>query len=305
MKLSLCICTYNRAEVLDECLDSILKRKEQYADVEVLVVNNNSSDATLQVCEKYKDQIHNFHSVTETTQGLSFARNRAFKEAKSEWVYYLDDDALVTDGLIEKIIFQTENSAFDVFGGRAIPWYKFGKPSWYKDEYGSYSLPHELLSKVDSPYFLIGVQMIFKKALLEKYKGFNTSIGMIGDSIGYGEETEIQMRMIKDGVQIFYDPSLVVEHLVPKYKMEIDWFFKSAFSLGRDSIEMKSRSSSYLSLLMIAITAFVMFWIHLVVYTPKLLKKDYYIQNWLIDVFKKIAKRIGIIYHSLLSKNPS
>ncbi|HCY45603.1 MAG TPA: capsular biosynthesis protein CpsI, partial [Flavobacteriales bacterium] len=83
--------------MLDECLDSILKRKEQYADVEVLVVNNNSSDATLQVCEKYKDHIHNFHSVTETTQGLSFARNRAFKEAKSEWVYYLDDDALVTD----------------------------------------------------------------------------------------------------------------------------------------------------------------------------------------------------------------
>ena len=163
--------------------------------------------------------------------------------------------------------------------------------------------------KLDSPYFLIGpsashihASSTFGEILGVQY--FHRSL-IAPIRSGYGEETEIQMRMIKDGVQIFYDPSLVVEHLVPKYKMEIDWFFKSAFSLGRDSIEMKSRSSSYLSLLMIAITAFVMFWIHFVVYTPKLLKKDYYIQNWLIDVFKKIAKRIGIIYHSLLSKNPT
>jgi glucosyl-dolichyl phosphate glucuronosyltransferase len=60
---------------------------------EVLVVNNNSTDDTQKVLEKYVEKHDNYKCVIEKNQGLSFARNRAYKEANGEWIAYIDDDA--------------------------------------------------------------------------------------------------------------------------------------------------------------------------------------------------------------------
>jgi glycosyltransferase involved in cell wall biosynthesis len=302
-QLSVLICTYNRADILTECLQSLTTQTTDYQKFEVIVINNNSPDHTQITAESFIGKIPNLRVLIETQQGLSYARNRAYREAQSEWVLYLDDDALAPDNLVERALWTTQHHPYKYFGGVALPWYRYPKPYWYQDKYvATNELPYQTVSPIHGNQFAIGCIMVIHKPTLEQYGGFNVKLGMIGNTIAYNEETELQHRMRADGIQIAHDPELRIQHLVAPYKMKVDWFFQSAFALGRDNVDAKNVSSHPMNLLLISLTAFGMLFIHLIIYTPRLLSKNYYIENWLIDVFKKIAKRVGTVYTALLKR---
>lgn len=303
-QLSILICTYNRADILAECLQSLTTQTADSEVFEVIVVNNNSPDHTQSTAESFVGKVPNLRVVVETQQGLSYARNRAYEEAQADWVLYLDDDALASDNLVERALFTIHHYPYKYFGGVALPWYKYPKPHWYKDKYvATNELPYKTVTPIHGNQFAIGCIMVIHKPTLAKYGGFDVKLGMIGNTIAYNEETELQHRMRADGIQIAHDPKLFIRHLVAPYKMKVDWFFQSAFALGRDNVDAKNVSLNPLNLLLISVVAFLMMLVHLVIYTPKLLSKNYYIENWLIDVFKKVAKRVGTVYTALLKKS--
>lgn len=300
-QLSILICTYNRADILEECLQSLIVQTALPATFEVLVINNNSPDRTQAVAESFIGPISNFRIVVETRQGLSYARNRGYEEAQADWVLYLDDDALASKNLVERALWTIQNHDYKMFGGVALPWYKYPKPHWYKDKYvATNELPYKIVSPIHGNQFAIGCIMVIHKATLAQYGGFDVKLGMIGNIIAYNEETELQHRMRNDGLQIAHDPELFIHHLVAPYKLDINWFFQSAFALGRDNVDAKGVNTNTFNLLLISLTAFGMMLVHLIIYTPRLLSKNYYIENWLIDVFKKVAKRVGTLYTALL-----
>ncbi len=302
-KLSILICTYNRADILAECLQSLTKQTAAPQDVEVLVINNNSTDDTQQVSEQFIGKVPNLRIVVETQQGLSYARNRGYAEARADWVLYLDDDALASENLVERAIWTIENYDYQMFGGVALPWYKYPKPAWYKDQYvATNELPYATVSKIHGNQYAIGCIMVIKKSLFEKYGGFDVRLGMTGKTIAYNEEIELQQRFRKHGIAIAHDPELIIYHLVAPYKLTVDWFFKSAFALGRDNVDAKNVNKHPLNLLLISLVAFGQMLVHLLIYTPRLLSKNYYVENWLIDVFKKVAKRVGTVYTALLRR---
>ena len=106
--VSVIIPCYNVEEYIVECLDSVYN--QTYAHIEVIVVDNNSVDNTLQLVHDYKERNHAPLTITqEKNQGLSFARNAGLEIAKGEWIQFLDaDDLLLTEkishqvGLIQK-----------------------------------------------------------------------------------------------------------------------------------------------------------------------------------------------------------
>lgn len=302
-QLSILICTYNRADILAECLQSLTTQTVDSEVFEVIVVNNNSPDHTQSTAESFIGKVPNLRVVVEMQQGLSYARNRAYEEAQSEWVLYLDDDALASENLVERALWTIHHHPYKYFGGVALPWYKYPKPHWYKDKYvATNELPYKTVTPIHGNQFAIGCIMVIHKPTLAKYGGFDVKLGMIGNTIAYNEETELQHRMRADGIQIAHDPELFIQHLVAPYKMKVDWFFQSAFALGRDNVDAKKVSLSPSNLLLISAVAFVMMLVHVIIYTPKLLSKNYYIENWLIDVFKKVAKRVGTVYTALLKR---
>lgn len=301
MIVSIIICTYKRSDLLAHCLEALSQQNIPSSQFEVLVVDNNSPDDTQAVAAKYAARFEHYKVVLESNQGLSYARNRGYQEAKGDWVVYLDDDAKARPNFVERALWVIEQGKYPCFGGIDVPWYKDGRPHWFKDEYVSSRLDYKTLSRVKEGWFITGFAMVFKKSILETFEGFSTALGMTGDKIAYGEETELQLRLREKGIAIGYDPELIVDHYVHPYKTKVDWFFKAYFALGRDLIEMKKRSTSTWYLILTFLTACGLLLVHLCIYTPKLwFKKDYYIQNWLIDVFKKMAKRIAYIYYALL-----
>jgi glucosyl-dolichyl phosphate glucuronosyltransferase len=304
-KVSVVVCTYNRAGILKHCLHSLVEQDAAKNIFEVIVVDNNSNDNTAKVAQIFVENNINFRVLYEKEQGLSHARNRGLKEARTNHVAYLDDDAKALRNYINRMIWVIDNFDFDAFGGRYVPWYLVPRPKWFLDGYGSngYKLEKIGILKDD---FIDGGVSVFKKKALESLGGFSTDLGMRGGKISYGEETNLQIKMRKIGLKIGFDPDLVVEHLVDKYKYHFYWFLKSAYANGRDSWAIFELMPTWFIVFRRAVSLGYDLFVNLIKHTPKLPHHNYFIQNWCIDTIVPVVNIIGSLVSAiklLLNRN--
>lgn len=126
--------TFNRAEFLSECLESILT--QSIKPQQIIVVNDGSTDNTLDVLQPYAKHIELF---TQENQGVSAARNKALQHVKTKWVAFLDsddvwlphrlklfaedldDDVLIFDAHVSDIILTGEGYSESWFGLKKLP----------------------------------------------------------------------------------------------------------------------------------------------------------------------------------------
>jgi glycosyltransferase involved in cell wall biosynthesis len=90
--VSIIIPAYNAEKTLARAIDSVLA--QTYSAVEILVVNDGSTDGTRQVCEAYRGKIR---YIEQENKGVSAARNLGIREAKGEYIAFLDADDEYTD----------------------------------------------------------------------------------------------------------------------------------------------------------------------------------------------------------------
>jgi len=76
LKLSVVVCTYNRAQLLTEALDSVCNQTLDKSRYEIIVVDNNSADGTRELVGEFCRRFSNVRYCFEPQQGLSYARNR-------------------------------------------------------------------------------------------------------------------------------------------------------------------------------------------------------------------------------------
>ncbi len=121
MKISVAIITRNRGNVLVNSLASLTK--QVIRPYEVLVVDNDSHDATKEVVDYFKKKLP-VRYVKEKKVGIPYARNRAIKEAKGDILVFIDDDVTVDENwLIEVIKAHTKYKS-----AIAIQGYSIGMP---------------------------------------------------------------------------------------------------------------------------------------------------------------------------------
>jgi glucosyl-dolichyl phosphate glucuronosyltransferase len=296
--ISVVVCTYNRANILKYTLQALANQTVAKNLYEVVVINNNSTDHTEEIAKEFIKKYDNYQIIQEREQGISHARNRGIKEAKADYIAYLDDDVRPLENYVERMIWIINNYDFDVFGGRYVPWYLYGKPRWFNDEYACTGHDFEEVRELKAG-FLVGGVMVFKKKALEAFEGFSTDMGPKAERFSYGEDTNLQVRMRKKGLKIGFDPDLVVGHLVAQYKVSIFWFFKSSYINGRDAwntFEIKPSLSKIYK-------GFISIWYYLgkniLNCTPKLIRNDYYIQNWCIEVIIPFLYQMGSILSAI------
>lgn len=232
--ISVVLCTYNRCDLMTAALRSVCEQSFSPSRYEVLVVDNNSSDATKQCVLALTHQFPHVRYLFENRQGLSHARNAGFRAAQGLYVAYADDDATVPKDWLCVAQDIIEQIAPAMFGGPYHPFYIGSKPQWYHDKYGSYDLG-VVAKELARDEYLCGTNMFFRRTLLERLEGFSTEVGMMGDRLGYGEETVIQRRITREypNEVVYYDPRLIVSHLVRPEKMNIFWCAKQMFVSGR------------------------------------------------------------------------
>lgn len=232
---SVVVCTYNREDLLADCLQSLACQTFNPAQYEVIVVDNNSSDNTPKVAADFMAGKANFRLLTEPEQGLSHARNKGLAEARGEYVAFIDDDARAPKDWLETAARIVADHSPAIFGGPALPIFGCETPVWYKESYGIRGDMGE--TGFIKEGFIVGTNIFFRMELLEEYGGFDPDLGMKGDSIGYHEETALVFRAFAEGKKVYYAKELAVKDRVPDYKLSLAYYLYFVYKVGYDGVK--------------------------------------------------------------------
>ena len=97
-RVSVIIPVYNVEEYLRDCLDSVAK--QLHSDLEVLMVDDGSTDGSGKICDEYEQRDDRFRAIHTENLGVGTARNRALAEATGDFCFFLDaDDLLLPDSI--------------------------------------------------------------------------------------------------------------------------------------------------------------------------------------------------------------
>ena len=112
--LSVIVPVYNCEKYLAECLDSIIA--QTYTDIEIICVNDGSKDSSLDILNQYAQKDSRIIIVNKENGGLSSARNAGLKEAKGEYVAFVDGDDVLAPETYEQALQDIENVDVVCFG---------------------------------------------------------------------------------------------------------------------------------------------------------------------------------------------
>ena len=116
MLFSIIVPIYNVEKYLARCIDSILD--QDYANYEIILVNDGSTDNSLLIAEKYSKKYSNIILINKENGGLSDARNVGLDTAKGQYVIFLDSDDAIDKNALKTINCALENQEdIDVLAG--------------------------------------------------------------------------------------------------------------------------------------------------------------------------------------------
>jgi len=240
MKLSVIFCTYNREKYLYNALKSIAEQDFPYHDYEIVMVNNNSTDSTESICEKFQTDYPNveFHYFLETNQGLSYARNRGVKESRGDILVFVDDDATVFDHYLSSIkSFFESHPDVAACGGPIVPVYEIDKPKWlshYTEQLiGGALYEGNRIKPFKNGKYPGGGNSAFRKEVFEKYGLFNVELGRKGTGLIGAEEKDLYDRLTKGGELFYYLPQMGIHHYISEKKLTESHFRELTYSIGK------------------------------------------------------------------------
>ena len=92
---------YNTAEYLSKSIESVIR--QSYSEWELILINDGSTDNSEQVCLEFKTSDDRIHYFKQKNKGVSAARNNGLKQAKGEYVYFMDSDDELLEGCFEEV----------------------------------------------------------------------------------------------------------------------------------------------------------------------------------------------------------
>lgn len=207
------------------------------AQWECVVVNNASTDNTQSVVEKLIEELDiNIRLVTESQQGLSYARNKGIAESQGDFLVFIDDDETVNKEFVSAYIDLYLNHGAFAAGGKVVACYDGRRPKWMsKYTEKMIANPIDLGRSVTifpSDVMPAGGNMGFNREIFTLYKGFDVDLGRKGKELLGGEENDIFNRIRSLGERVFYTPHAIVYHHIGEQKLTEEYFDKLSYGVG-------------------------------------------------------------------------
>lgn len=240
MRFSVIFCTYNREKYIYNAMKSIAEQRFPYQDYEIVLVNNNSTDSTEDICTRFQKDYPqvNFRYLVETNQGLSYARNRGVEESQGEILVFVDDDATVFDNYLPAIdSFFEQYPQVKACGGPIQPVYEVEKPSWlshYTEQLiGGALYEGDQIKPFKSGKYPGGGNSAFRKEIFDKYGLFNVELGRKGTGLIGAEEKDLYDRLTRGRELFYYLPQMGIYHYIPSKKLTESHFRELTYSIGK------------------------------------------------------------------------
>lgn len=232
--ISLVIPTYNRMHLLQQALQSVARSRIANRDqVEVLVVDNGSTDATHNAVERLRENGFPFRLryFFEPAQGVSHSRNRGIAASYGNYIVFMDDDQVIDPTYLDRVKPAFEKLPVACMGGAVV----FNAPADIPPSlapmfetlrtYMSREQLTNLRTRLLAPDEYLGSgNMVVKRRDLCAVGCFDTSLGRRGNSLMGGEEDALQDRLRAAGKTIAFDPALIqYHHFAPELVTKRYW----------------------------------------------------------------------------------
>jgi glycosyltransferase involved in cell wall biosynthesis len=277
--------TYNAGQHLSTILDH-LKAQENVDDIqwEVLIVDNNSTDNTLDIVADYQahwDSSVPLRCVKEPQQGASYVRRRAIQEARGQWVGCLDDDTWPMPSWVASICaFVQHHPNAGAVNGNIHGSFEGSPPKGFENIAHYFAV---IERRTESAY-CINDQSYAHKIVMPPGAGLVVNKhawtecvpsslmlkGPIGSALSAkGEDMEALMYLSRRGWEIWFNPTQHIEHYIPQSRFDHQYllrFFKG-IGLGRYRLRTLSQKSR-LSFLMLPlyfandVRKLIIFWLN-------------------------------------------
>ncbi len=112
-EISIIIPVYNLSKYLEKSFDSIIKQTI-FEKLEIIIVNDGSTDNSREICQKYVNKYHNFILIDKENGGVSSARNLGINNAHSKYICFFDGDDTLAENCYERLLNMIENNNADI-----------------------------------------------------------------------------------------------------------------------------------------------------------------------------------------------
>jgi glycosyltransferase involved in cell wall biosynthesis len=237
--------TYNGENRLPKILERLRSQiGVEHLNWEVIVVDNNSQDATANLVLEYQatwSQPWPLKYYLETEQGAAFARARAVQEASSEFVGLLDDDNLpALDWVAAAYAFGKAHPKAGAYASQIHGEFEVEPPANFEriapflgiTERGA----NAHLYEPDKLKLPPGAGLVVRKqAWCEAVPKRPVLKGRVGKSLVGGEDLEPLLHLHKAGWEIWYNPGMETYHQIPSWRLEKDYLIALAHGVGLNS----------------------------------------------------------------------
>jgi glycosyltransferase involved in cell wall biosynthesis len=252
--ISVLICTYNRAELLEQTLEALARaHTPARCAVEIVVVDNNSTDETAAVVRRAAMAAPwPVQYVREQQQGKSFALNTGLSVAQGDVIALTDDDVIPSADWLVRILsnFRAADGVVFVFG-KVLPRWAVSPPPELltvraRDIWGPLALVDygDETIRYDAGTFgtrrlPIGANLAIRRDAIERIGGWRTDLGKVDNTLIAGEDHELCVRLFRAGLYSgVYDPAVWVRHLVPASRLTRRYFRRWFYWHGRTMARM-------------------------------------------------------------------
>ncbi len=240
-KVSVIVPVYNVEKYLRDCLDSLLAQTIDHELMEVLLINDGSTDNSLAICEEYAELFECFKVFDQENKGPSAARNVGIKNAKGKYIAFLDSDDTFDPQALKLLVdffdkhYNEINlvTCYDEYflNGKKLPPHVKYK---YLTKTGIYDLNETIFA------FQLRLSICYKNQFEENI--------LFDEEVRFQEDQQFCSKILKDNVQIGYvkeavynymrnDNGLVASSSYPLYSFESTMkFFEDLFSEYEESV---------------------------------------------------------------------
>jgi glycosyltransferase involved in cell wall biosynthesis len=251
--VSLLVCTFNRAKVLGQTLESLLRQEFGWGEFEILVVDNASTDDTREVAEQYSRRDPRVRYLHEPRLGVAIARNTGAREAQAPYIAYFDDDLVAEPDCLHRLMapfWEVRPAPAAVMGRAELLWHG-ARPAWFPQKYET------LLSRFDrgpdarflnAGDYLITMNVAFHRETFLATGGIREDLSRKGRMFICSGDNELFSRYLDRQLPVFYQPAALIWHLVPPSRQTRRWLLKRTLGEGTSQVIAKYAGASRRSL---------------------------------------------------------
>lgn len=296
MKVSICVCTYKRPEGLKHLLQALNQlnfHKVKKPDIEVVIVDNDTSGIAKQVCREIKKDFQwDLKTNVEPQRGITYARNKSIACASndSEFIALIDDDEVPEPSWLDELLFAQKKYAADVVTGPVLPYFQEKNvPSWVIT--GKFlALPRYKTG--EERHVAFGGNVLVNATILRQFDPiFDNRFAMTG-----GEDSHLFLRLNQAGYKIVWTDEAIVNEWIPQSRTHLQWILLRGYnSWGHHSLIEKDLYPSLKYQAIRLIKGFALIIIGIATFIPSLLRGKHFWVNSLLYIFRGIGTLSGLM----------